>query len=1062
MSNFTTKARTVELLGRKQIRDSVTAIAELMKNSYDADATSLRVEFNTASQSPRVIIADTGVGMSKKDIETKWLVLGTNSKTYRRNRKTASGRPLMGAKGIGRLAAAAVGRQVWMFTKTETSLWNIVYIHWGLFENPRLAIHEIEVPTRFAVSSDELLLRFDEIILEMKKEALRNLDGNEWCVADNGGQNDHKDSAVAEDEKTNEFVKLLSNEIFDDVQTSGIDRKHVEKFLKGYKKGTVLYIEKLHDDWDKYLAPVSGEVRQRDPMTDKMFNRFASFVSTLESAISPSIPFDVEVYHNNKAWEADFGYTEEDYNVYDIKVDGRVEKGKFYGHLDACNADSSLLEKCNQQLREGLDVTSGIADWENKDCGVFSIKFCHVEGSIKRSGLSADDYNRIKRKLQISCGISVYRDGVRILPYGEPENDFLSIEARRTEKAGRYVFSHRNIFGRIDIDSVNNPLLEDKSSREGLIENIQYHYFVKVLENLLITIAIDYLSDVRKDSFGIQASYVKYNEAQAEQEKIRRAIEKKEENQLSKLKIDAKKWLATTPAWLQTNRRTVLHVCDEMNTARQALNGAMSLDLLDKKLDSLQFEFAQMQMLVNSLTEHCFDIPQEFIAEVEIDLLHDIDELNRHIQSEQEELMQHVTSAKGQYYSRIQVFRNEWMMSVLRLTSSTPEQIKATLYDRLSSLTSEHRRLQDAIANDSFQGRQAMLAELKQVEDFLKQLGGTSDLESTAEWIAVQNKIASLAELRSTIDAMFDQLPEGVADTYKTILAQIDDTNIALLNATMRLRHKDNMLRNELASIKENLVDAISDTETTISNQQVAAFLRQENLRLEAELDIYSDLANMGLAAEIVNHEFNQLFINVSNAIKNMEPYVRDANAKYWLKQIDMGFRSISDRQNQLSPMYRTYSLRKAKTNLHDFIEEIRKFTDSELVRNSVTLKNDVPETIDVVLSKSKLFPAISNLINNSVYWVLNQKERIILFRYDQPTRSLYIEDSGTGIIAGNKERIFDPFVSFKPNGRGLGLTVARKVIESQGHKLEIAPDEEKTLSGACFKIIFSEDAIGE
>lgn len=44
MSGFKTKARTVELLGRKQIRDSVTALAELMKNAYDADAPWLRVE----------------------------------------------------------------------------------------------------------------------------------------------------------------------------------------------------------------------------------------------------------------------------------------------------------------------------------------------------------------------------------------------------------------------------------------------------------------------------------------------------------------------------------------------------------------------------------------------------------------------------------------------------------------------------------------------------------------------------------------------------------------------------------------------------------------------------------------------------------------------------------------------------------------------------------------------------------------------------------------------------------------------------------------------------------
>ena len=207
MGSFSTKARTVELLGRKQIRDSVTAIAELMKNSYDADAPTLRVEFNTLSQSHRVVIADSGIGMNKDKIENNWLVLGTNSKTHRRIRKTDSGRPLMGAKGIGRLAAAAVGRQLWMFTKTLDSKWNIVYIHWGLFENPRLAIHEIAVPTRFDIPSDELLLRFDDIISDMKKELLANFEKNAWKIpADSKGipAESSDDIGMAHDNEENE------------------------------------------------------------------------------------------------------------------------------------------------------------------------------------------------------------------------------------------------------------------------------------------------------------------------------------------------------------------------------------------------------------------------------------------------------------------------------------------------------------------------------------------------------------------------------------------------------------------------------------------------------------------------------------------------------------------------------------------------------------------------------------------------------------------------------------------------------------------------------------------
>lgn len=1057
MSSFTTKARTVELLGRKQIRDSVTAIAELMKNSYDADAPSLRVEFNTLSENPRVIIADSGTGMSKDNIETKWLVLGTNSKTHRRVRKTDAGRPLMGAKGIGRLAASAVGRQLWMFTKTADSLWNIVYIHWGLFENPKLGIHEIIVPTRFGIPRDELVLRFNDIISDMKAEVLKNFEKDAWHIGviTNNDVTDDNESAYA-------FISDLKSEILADVQTSGIDRKHIDKFLMGYSQGTVLYIEKLHDNWDKYLSPISSEARKDDPISEKMHNRFASFVSTLNSAESPEISWNVEIYYNNKLWETAFSYTDEDYNIYDIKVEGRIVKGKFFGRLDACNANPELLKKCNEILAQGLDVTSGIVDWESKDCGAFTIKFCHVEGSENRSGLSADDYNRIKAKLEISRGICVYRDGVRILPYGEPENDFLRIEARRTEKASRYVFSHRNIFGRIDIDSVNNPLLEDKSSREGLIENIQYHYFVKVIENLLVTLAIEYISNVRKDSLAIQNSYVEYNKARSEQEKIKNALEKKEDAQLNKLKRDAAKWLSSIPAILQSKHNAVQKYCLEQEGKQLNLTAATGLNQLDLMLDSVQLDFEKIKRDVDSLLDNSFLIPELYIGRLDEELLFQIDMQNKAIQVGHGELSKKIDNCRQQLYARIQILRNDWIKSVLKLTRTTPEKLKESLYERLSLLVNEHRHIQDAIFGDSLKNRHHLLAKLQPVEEYLAQLESTADILGSAEWIDVQNQIELLTSLRNKIDKMFDHTPESAAQSYSDITEQIDQANSALLNAMMRLRHKDNSVHVELAKIQEDLSDAISGTAGEITNQQIAAFLRQENLRLEAELDVYSDLANMGLAAEIVSHEFNQLFINVNNAIKNMAPYVRDPNAKYWLKQIDMGFRSISDRQNQLSPMYRTYSLRKAKTNLHDFIDEIHKFTESELIRNSVTLINEVPESIDIVLSKSKLFPAISNMINNSVYWVLNKAERVILFRYEESSRTLYIEDSGAGITAAHKEKIFEPFVSFKPNGRGLGLTVAKKVIESQGHKLEIASDKEKTLSGACFKIIFSEDAIGE
>ncbi|MCP4148010.1 MAG: hypothetical protein GY757_09705, partial [bacterium] len=84
MPTFKTRARAVELLGKGQIADLPTAICELWKNGYDAYADNLNCHLYLKGfkgiKSPFFILSDDGSGMNKKDVESNWLVLGTDSK----------------------------------------------------------------------------------------------------------------------------------------------------------------------------------------------------------------------------------------------------------------------------------------------------------------------------------------------------------------------------------------------------------------------------------------------------------------------------------------------------------------------------------------------------------------------------------------------------------------------------------------------------------------------------------------------------------------------------------------------------------------------------------------------------------------------------------------------------------------------------------------------------------------------------------------------------------------------------------------------------------------------
>lgn len=207
-------------------------------------------------------------------------------------------------------------------------------------------------------------------------------------------------------------------------------------------------------------------------------------------------------------------------------------------------ADETVLEECNQILKNGIEVTNGIANWQEKDCGPFELELCHVEMIKKNSSISEEDREKIEVRLDNSGGIMVFRDDVRVLPYGELENDFLNLEMRRSKNAGAYLFSHRNMFGRILLDSERNPKLEDKSSREGLLENEEYHYFIKTLQNLLVKIAFEFVSDSRNESKKLRETYKAKNNIEFEKKKIEIEAIKKEETvakkEISRLKNEYK------------------------------------------------------------------------------------------------------------------------------------------------------------------------------------------------------------------------------------------------------------------------------------------------------------------------------------------------------------------------------------------------------------------------------------------------------------------------------------------------------------------------------------------
>lgn len=101
-----------ELLGKQNFNNKESAVLELVKNAYDANAKSVYLIFDDNS----LTIKDDGCGMTESDIIESWMHVGKSYKNYEIEDVKNGKRVLAGAKGIGRFALAKLGQNIEMYT----------------------------------------------------------------------------------------------------------------------------------------------------------------------------------------------------------------------------------------------------------------------------------------------------------------------------------------------------------------------------------------------------------------------------------------------------------------------------------------------------------------------------------------------------------------------------------------------------------------------------------------------------------------------------------------------------------------------------------------------------------------------------------------------------------------------------------------------------------------------------------------------------------------------------------------------------------------------------------
>jgi C4-dicarboxylate-specific signal transduction histidine kinase len=101
-----------------------------------------------------------------------------------------------------------------------------------------------------------------------------------------------------------------------------------------------------------------------------------------------------------------------------------------------------------------------------------------------------------------------------------------------------------------------------------------------------------------------------------------------------------------------------------------------------------------------------------------------------------------------------------------------------------------------------------------------------------------------------------------------------------------------------------------------------------------------------------------------------------------------------------------------------------------------------------------QLQQVLINLIVNAIDAMepMDKSQRRVAVRTARNGDSAEIEivDSGPGILAGKLSEVFDPFYTTKPNGMGMGLSIARTIIEAHGGQISA---ENQAKQGALFRI---------
>lgn len=159
-------------------------------------------------------------------------------------------------------------------------------------------------------------------------------------------------------------------------------------------------------------------------------------------------------------------------------------------------------EKYFQLEGTHLHSVTGASEAILRSLGSFSFKFYWYNRQLLTAIDGIGNQKQVRELVaQWAGGLMLYRDGFRVFPYGNPDDDWLGLD-KKALASGGYKLNRQQFIGKVDISSLENPRLNDQTNREGLTDNDEKRVLVKLLYYAIRTEFKNFMDAVNKELRG--------------------------------------------------------------------------------------------------------------------------------------------------------------------------------------------------------------------------------------------------------------------------------------------------------------------------------------------------------------------------------------------------------------------------------------------------------------------------------------------------------------------------------------------------------------------------------